>query len=247
MAAAAMALTFASLASLRLLKRASRGMASTSSESRNAGVTNTSSPTPSCLFSLSPFLSSPQQCVSLLPNGGDIPSPGRPWACESKGLAPFHIRLSVIVLKDPEAALRATILSCFNPASIFYSSIYSESLYSLLSIGGLYHLMSGKSNYATLWLALSGSTSCMMDNILPLPLFIAVVQVLIAGALRSICVFVPFIAFQAYGYYNICLGRSVEETRPWCKARIPLLYNFIQSHYWYVGIFFAWSVSFSVF
>lgn len=74
------------------------------------------------------------------------------------------------------------------------------------------------------------------------------VQVLIAGALRSICVFVPFIAFQAYGYYNICLGGSVEETRPWCKARIPLLYNFIQSHYWYVGIFFAWSISsFSVF
>ncbi|KAK1586553.1 hypothetical protein Q3G72_003701 [Acer saccharum] len=23
--------------------------------------------------------------------------------------------------------------------------------------------------------------------------------------------------------------------RPWCKARVPLLYNFIQSHYWQVG------------
>ncbi|XP_050269403.1 GPI mannosyltransferase 2-like [Quercus robur] len=23
--------------------------------------------------------------------------------------------------------------------------------------------------------------------------------------------------------------------RPWCKARVPLLYNFIQSHYWGVG------------
>ncbi|KAM7469503.1 hypothetical protein LguiA_007686 [Lonicera macranthoides] len=62
------------------------------------------------------------------------------------------------------------------------------------------------------------------------------VQVLIAGALRSICVYVPFIAFQANGYYNICLGHSVEETKPWCKARIPLLYNFIQSHNWYVGL-----------
>ncbi|KAM7469562.1 hypothetical protein LguiA_007745 [Lonicera macranthoides] len=61
MAAAAMALTFASLASLRQSKRASCGTMSTSSESRNAGVTNTSSPTPSCLFSLSPFLSSPEQ------------------------------------------------------------------------------------------------------------------------------------------------------------------------------------------
>lgn len=32
-------------------------------------------------------------------------------------------RLSVIVLKDTEAALRASILFCFNPASIFYSSV----------------------------------------------------------------------------------------------------------------------------
>ncbi|KAM7473856.1 hypothetical protein LguiB_021099 [Lonicera macranthoides] len=70
--------------------------------------------------------------------------------------AVYLYRLSLIVLKDPEASLRASILFCFNPTSIFYSSIYSEILYALLSIGG-YHLMSGKSNYATLWLALSGS------------------------------------------------------------------------------------------
>ncbi|KAM7473915.1 hypothetical protein LguiB_021158 [Lonicera macranthoides] len=165
--------------------------------------------------------------------------------------AVYLYKLSVIVLKDPEAALRASILFCFNPASIFYSSIYSESLYALLSIGGLYHLLSGKSNYATLWLALSGSARsngvlnagyiCFQtmhrayDVVFVNKRYYLAVQVLIAGALRSICVFVPFIAFQAYGYYNICLGRSVEETRPWCKARIPLLYNFIQSHYWGVG------------
>lgn len=34
---------------------------------------------------------------------------------------------------------------------------YSESLYALLSIGGLCHLMCGSNNLATLWLALSGS------------------------------------------------------------------------------------------
>lgn len=60
-------------------------------------------------------------------------------------------------------------------------------------------------------------------------------QVLIAAALRCLCIFVPFLTFQAYGYYNLCHGRVPDEMRPWCKDRVPLLYNFIQSHYWGVG------------
>lgn len=60
------------------------------------------------------------------------------------------------------------------------------------------------------------------------------VKILLAGALRSLFIFAPFVAFQAYGYLNICMGHFVAEMRPWCKARLPLLYNYIQSHYWYV-------------
>ncbi|KAL0416156.1 UNVERIFIED_CONTAM: GPI mannosyltransferase 2 [Sesamum latifolium] len=69
--------------------------------------------------------------------------------------------LSVFVLKDREVALRASVLFCFNPASIFYSSIYSESLYAFLSFGGLYHFMNGTDYFATVWLALSG---CARSN-----------------------------------------------------------------------------------
>lgn len=163
----------------------------------------------------------------------------------------FLYRLSVIILKDSEASLRASILFCFNPASIFYSSIYSESLYALLSIGGLYFLMSGANNLAVLSLALSG---CARSNgvlnagyigfqtmhraydavFLKKSAFLAL-QVLISGILRCVFIFIPFVAFQAYGYYNLCDGVSPDKLRPWCKAKIPLLYNFIQSHYWGVG------------
>ncbi|KAK9122640.1 hypothetical protein Sjap_012242 [Stephania japonica] len=183
--------------------------------------------------------------------------------------AVYLYRLSVIVLKDRKASLLATILFCFNPASIFYSSVYSESLYSLFSFGGLYYLLSSSSTVAVLLLALSGSARsngvlnagyfcfqamhqaydailrkkhawpqsispnmCYLSDLCLLKL---AVQVLITGVVRAMCIFVPFIAFQLYGYYNLCLGRSSDEIRPWCKARIPFLYDFIQSHYWGVG------------
>ncbi|KAH7861293.1 hypothetical protein Vadar_024254 [Vaccinium darrowii] len=160
-------------------------------------------------------------------------------------------RLSIIILKDKEGALRASILFCFNPASIFYSSIYTESLYSLLSIGGVYQLVSGANNVATLLFALSGAArsngvinagyTCYQtmhatyDAIFNRRSLILTVRVLSAGALHCLCIFIPFIAFQAYGYYNICWGHVPDQISPLCKARLPLLYNYIQSHYWGVG------------
>lgn len=164
--------------------------------------------------------------------------------------AVYFYRLSIIILKDPEAAYRASILFCFNPASIFYTSIYTESLYALFSLGGLYHLTSGADNLAMLSFAASGSARS--NGVLNAGYFgyhtmhqaynamfikrnvYLAVQVLVTGALRCLCIFVPFIAFQAYGYYNICLGNP-NSLRTWCKARPPLLYNHIQTHYWGVG------------
>ncbi|KAL1810251.1 hypothetical protein ACET3Z_027241 [Daucus carota] len=141
----------------------------------------------------------------------------------------FH-RLSVIVLKYKRTALRASILFCFNPASIFFSSIYSESLYALLSIGGICHLMSGAKNKSTLWFALS--VLARSNGVLNAGY---IVQILFAGALCCLCICLPLFILQAYGYVNICHGRSTDELRPWCKARVPMVYNFIQSYYWGVG------------
>ncbi|KAG9155695.1 hypothetical protein Leryth_003972 [Lithospermum erythrorhizon] len=167
-------------------------------------------------------------------------------------LAAFYFyRLSVLILKDTEVSLRASILFCLNPASIFYSSIYTESLYALLCIGGSYHFIRGATNYSTLWFALSGcvrsngvlnagyicyqTMHSAYDAIFLKKCGYLALRVLVAGALRCLCIVVPFISFQAYGYYNLCLGHTSEDLRPWCKARIPLLYNFIQNHYWGVG------------
>lgn len=163
----------------------------------------------------------------------------------------YFYRLSVLILKDSSAALRASILFCFNPASIFYSSVYSESLYALFSLGGVYHLLSGANTIAVLLFALSGAARsngvlnagyfCFQamhqayDAIFQRNHARLAVWAVIVAAIRTVCIFAPFIGFQAYGYINICLGSLSEELRPWCKTRVPLLYDFIQSHYWGVG------------
>ncbi|KAL6503038.1 hypothetical protein OROHE_023940 [Orobanche hederae] len=141
----------------------------------------------------------------------------------------YLYRLSVIVLKNKE---------------------YSESLYAFLSFGGLYYFFNGTNFFATFWLALSG---CARSNgvlnagyicfrsmqqlneafISRKRSYLLMTKILLAGAIYSMCIFTPFISFQVYGYLNICMGRPVAEMRPWCKASLPLLYNYIQSHYWY--------------
>ncbi|KAF0920160.1 hypothetical protein E2562_033462 [Oryza meyeriana var. granulata] len=165
--------------------------------------------------------------------------------------AAYFYRLSVLILKSPSAAYRASVLFCFNPASVFYSSLYSESLYALFSLGGIFYVFTGANTIAKIMLALSGSARsngalnagyfCFQallhayDAAFQKKRPMLAVQVLVTGFLRSIFIFLPFFAFQAYGYLNICLHGNMEEMRPWCKAKVPLLYGFIQSHYWGVG------------
>ena len=53
-------------------------------------------------------------------------------------------------------------------------------------------------------------------------------------ALLCMCITVsPFIAFQVYGYRTFCMQESTE--RQWCSNTLPLVYSYVQSHYWYVS------------
>ncbi|KAK8958510.1 hypothetical protein KSP40_PGU002961 [Platanthera guangdongensis] len=162
----------------------------------------------------------------------------------------YFYKLSFLILKDSEASLQASVLFCFNPASIFYSSIYSESLYALFSFCGIFYLFNGSNTMAMLLLGVSGTARsngainagyfCFKallqtyDIITNKKSIRLALQAIVFGASFSICLLVPFAAFQLYGYCNICLNAS-DGARPWCKSRVPNLYGFLQSHYWGVG------------
>ncbi|KAH7441947.1 hypothetical protein KP509_03G063400 [Ceratopteris richardii] len=166
----------------------------------------------------------------------------------------FFYKVSDIVLKDKRQAYLSMALFCLNPASIFYASIYSESLFSLLTFAGLLAYLHGARWRASCLFAISGgvrSNGVVHGGFL---VFNAIQELLKAFYLRNWKVAVhtlysaiiqttivlgPFVAFQTFGYMKLCWREESHMegnyARPWCSNRLPYLYGYVQSHYWNVG------------
>lgn len=163
----------------------------------------------------------------------------------------FFYRVSFTVLKDDMLAYLSTALFCLNPASIFYASIYSESLFSLLTFTGLLEFLRGSRWRSACLFAISGgvrSNGVVHGGFLFFhglqESFKAIRQRQLKMAVRIICsavlqtavVLGPFVAFQVFGFMKLC-WKEKEGTydRPWCNNTLPYLYGFVQSNYWDVG------------
>ncbi|EDO41799.1 predicted protein, partial [Nematostella vectensis] len=60
-------------------------------------------------------------------------------------IASVHLyKLGLFVVKDNVVAYIAAVLFCINPASVFFSSVYTESLFACCLFCGLYHLVKAK-------------------------------------------------------------------------------------------------------
>ena len=59
-------------------------------------------------------------------------------------------RLGCLTLRDGDMARRAAYLFCFNPASVFYSAVYSESLFAFLTFSGALSLALNRPNRAAI-------------------------------------------------------------------------------------------------
>ncbi|KAK8949330.1 hypothetical protein KSP39_PZI005209 [Platanthera zijinensis] len=173
----------------------------------------------------------------------------------------YFYKLSFLILKDSAASLQASVLFCFNPASIFYSSIYSESLYALFSFCGIFYLFNGSNTMAMLLLGASGTARSNGAINAGYFCFKALLQTYdiitnnksirqrdasgmrsadadAVGGFRCVCIFNLFAIFLFITYYHHALALRIPNhygARPWCKSRVPNLYGFLQSHYWGVG------------
>ncbi|KAH7337312.1 GPI mannosyltransferase 2 [Rhizoctonia solani] len=65
-------------------------------------------------------------------------------------------------------------------------------------------------------------------------------SMIIYGALLTIICLSPFFTQQYIAYLTFC---QPLNPRPWCNFRIPLVYSFVQSHYWNIGLWRYWTVA----
>ena len=47
--------------------------------------------------------------------------------------------------------------------------------------------------------------------------------------------------FQYYGYYTFCRDSSIPSPE-WCEYKLPMLYAYVQEHYWNQGLWRYWQM-----
>ena len=174
-------------------------------------------------------------------------------------------RLTRSLFGKKNVALVSTLLFCFNPASVFMSSLYTESLFSCLQFTALCYLEEERSTLAVLLFGLgcatrsNGVISCgfvthqiikrfvsnEVDSLTSIARLFTLLNLhnAVKASLKLIIfngiILGPFILFQLYGYvlYCIPLADVTHDTAysRWCDKLMPLSYSYIQDSYWNVG------------
>ena len=165
--------------------------------------------------------------------------------------------------RDRRLSFLASALFCINPASVFMTAVYSESLFVLFTFLGLLFLEKSYGWSAAVSFAMAAATR---SNGILLCGFLAfkwllnlsdaykrsesiyrylafVVQTFMVCVLQCATVLLPFAAYQYYAYTLYCpasFANSLSHPPPvqWCdwdSILPPLHYSHVQSYYWNVG------------
>jgi len=164
-------------------------------------------------------------------------------------------KLGCIVIKDATHAYYAALLFCVNPASIFCSAFYTESLFCALTFGGLVCLASERER-GILFTVLGGvlfvGAASTRSNGITYCLYLAhsglfrvhgmlrtgstaqwglvAVQVVLCFAMIA-----PYLFHLRSAYLSFCV--PLDESSPvWCSGSVPNIYSHCQKAYWGLGL-----------
>lgn len=137
------------------------------------------------------------------------------------------------------------ILYCINPASVFMTTVYSESLFTLLVISGLFSIHHHSEWSATMIFMLAGYTRSNGIILVGYLLWhhwlkimsannvLMVYNILMKSLIQVSMVISSFISFQLAAYWLFC--NDTLTPLGWCEQTLPFSYADIQQRYWNVG------------
>jgi len=154
--------------------------------------------------------------------------------------------------KESALAWKSTVLFCFNPASVFMSSCYTESCFALCSFLTMYFLHDTRGNilnqsfFAGIFIALATftrSNGVVLCGYLGFRAIAPFLQgrFLIKHTLYNLIVAFVSMVFAGlfplglvlyYGYSKYCLETQIPE---WCVSAMPNIYGHVQATYWNQG------------
>jgi len=158
-------------------------------------------------------------------------------------------------MEDRKLARAAAVLFAFNPASVFMSAAYTESLFALLSFHGMRIAASSREDFlhrdllaAAVFFAfatLTRSNGIILSGYLGYrvlrPFFeekwkTSSWNIFAAGFALLLPFFfagiLPFFSVLRFGYLQFCKEEERETWRPWCNNTFPNIYAFVQAEYW---------------
>ena len=112
-------------------------------------------------------------------------------------------KLTLLVLNNPKIAVASTVFFAFWPGALFYSTVYSESLFMTLTLAAFYLLEKGKTAGSTVlgfFAAFARSSGFLIAAVF----FFDGVQKrkYRTAILQTILIFTPYLLFSAYGYFS---------------------------------------------
>uniref|UniRef100_A0A7S2RMR2 GPI mannosyltransferase 2 n=1 Tax=Mucochytrium quahogii TaxID=96639 RepID=A0A7S2RMR2_9STRA len=179
------------------------------------------------------------------------------------GVLLYKLTLQIFA-QDHHLAFQTGLLFYFNPASVFMSAGYTESLFAMCSFGGMLLLSSTRKPHQWSIFALlrasipfclaslcRGNGAVLVGYLgfyMLLPFLTGQQLLTFRGILLCgfelvlpvlISAVIPLGSVLKYGYDSYC---SSPDARPWCSSRLPNIYSFVQAEYWNNGFLNFWEV-----